>query len=65
MFDCFDYELAEQGTTVKVNGKSLGYIRKDFLTYATDGRQRKFDVFRNKLEEHHKKLEREDVVRED
>ena len=65
MFDCFDYELAEQGTTVKVNGKSLGYIRKDFLTYAVDGRQRKFDVFRDKLAEQQKKMEREDVVRED
>lgn len=65
MFDCFDYGLAEQGSTVKVGGKSLGYIRKDFLTYAMDGRQRKFDVFRDLLAEHQKVMEREDVVRED
>lgn len=34
MFDCFDLGYAEQGATVKLDGKSLGYIRKDLLNKA-------------------------------
>lgn len=59
MFDCFEYGLAEQGTTVKVDGKSLGYIRKDLLMYAMEGRMRKFTPFLEKIGEYEKKLEKE------
>lgn len=45
MFDCFNYGLAERGTTVKMDGKSMGYIKKEFLDYAETGKVRKFDPF--------------------
>ncbi len=59
MFDCFDLELADQWNTVKIGTKSLGYIRKDLLTYAADGKHRKFDPFLELLEKHEKKMEKE------
>jgi RecA/RadA recombinase len=67
MFDCFTYKLAEQGSTVKLDGKSLGYIRKDLLTYAAKGKERKFDPFVEKLQEYEKDLakERKDADKED
>lgn len=49
MFDCFNYGLAERGTTVKIGKKSLGYIKKEFLEYAAEGKQRKFAPFHEEL----------------
>lgn len=59
MFDCFDLGLAEKGATVKLDGKSLGYIRKDLLSYAAEGKTRKFAPFIEKLTAYEKKLEKE------
>lgn len=52
MFDCFDYGLAERGTTVKMDGKSMGYIKKEFLDYAETGKTRKFDPFVEALQKY-------------
>lgn len=52
MFDCFDFGLAERGTTVKIGKKSLGYIKKEFLEYAAEGKQRKFEPFLEELQKH-------------
>ena len=52
MFDCFSLGLAERGTTVKIGKKGLGYINKDFLRYAAEGKQRKFAPFVEALEEY-------------
>lgn len=49
MFDCFELGLADRGTTVKMDGKSMGYIKKEFLDYAAEGKTRKFDPFIEKL----------------
>jgi len=48
--------LAERGTTVKIDGKSLGYLKKDLLSYAAEGKQRKFDPFIEALQEYEKTL---------
>lgn len=56
MFDCFELGLAERSTTVKINGKSLGYLKKDLLTYAAEGKQRKFDPFVDALSSYEKEL---------
>ncbi len=58
MFDAFDltfrlkkkkinvpYMTAERGTRVKLDGKGLGFLKKDLLTYAADGKRRKFYPF--------------------
>lgn len=52
MFDCFELGLAERGATVKMDGKSFGYLKKDLLAYAAEGKQRKFDPFVEKLQEY-------------
>jgi RecA/RadA recombinase len=56
MFDCFNLELAERGTTVKIGKKSLGYIKKEFLEYAAEGKQRKFAPFQEELEKYKAKF---------
>lgn len=56
MFDCFNLGIAERSTTVKLDGKSLGYLKKDLLTYAADGKQRKFDPFIEALAEYEKTM---------
>lgn len=56
MFDCFELGLAERSTTVKMDGKSLGYLKKDLLSYAATGKQRKFDPFLEKLAEYEKDI---------
>lgn len=45
LMDCIELGIAESKTTVKLDGKSLGYIKKDFLSYAADGKHRKFEPF--------------------
>lgn len=61
MFDCFEYKLAERGTTVKLDGKSMGYLNKDLLAYAETGKQRKFEPFIERL----KKYEEENRITND
>jgi RecA/RadA recombinase len=56
MFDCFELGIAERSTTVKLDGKSLGYLKKDLLNYASDGKQRKFDPFVDALSAYEKTL---------
>lgn len=50
LMDCLELGLAESKTTVKLDGKSLGYIKKDFLAYALEGKTRKFEPFLEALE---------------
>jgi RecA/RadA recombinase len=58
MFDAFDltarlnkakidvpYMTAERGARVKLDGKNLGFLKKDLLEYAAAGKQRKFYPF--------------------
>jgi RecA/RadA recombinase len=52
MFDCFSLGLAKRDTTVKLDGKSMGYLKKDLLLYAHEGKQRKFEPFVEALKEH-------------
>lgn len=56
MFDCFELGLAERSTTVKMDGKSFGYLNKDLLAYAYEGKQRKFEPFKEKLIEYEAEL---------
>ena len=59
MFDCINLGLVEAKTTLKLGGKSLGYIRKDFLIYAAEGKSRKFTPFFEELDKHEKKMMKE------
>jgi hypothetical protein len=52
MFDCFSLGLAKRDTTVKLDGKSMGYLKKDLLLYAHEGKQRKFEPFVEALKAH-------------
>ncbi len=52
MFDCFNLGLAKRDTTIKIDGKSLGYLKKDFLNYAYDGKHRKFEPFHELLQKY-------------
>jgi hypothetical protein len=45
MFDAFAYGFAERGSRVKMNDKSFGYLKSDLLTYAAEGKSRKFTPF--------------------
>jgi len=56
MFDAFEityrmrknpipYLKAERKTVVKLNGKGLGFLKKDLLKYALEGKRRKFYPF--------------------
>ena len=44
-----DYLQAERGARVKLNGKSLGYLKKDLLSYALEGKRRKFYPFQEAM----------------
>lgn len=61
MFDCFTYKLAERGARVKLEDKSMGYLNADLLTYAAEGKFRKFDAFKNVLMEYETKLMKEGI----
>jgi len=52
MFDCFDLGLAERKATIKMDGKSMGYLKKEFLDYAESGKVRKFDPFVEALQKY-------------
>lgn len=45
MFDAFENGLAERKGRVMLNGKSLGYLKSDLLSYAAEGKRRKFYPF--------------------
>lgn len=60
MFDCFALGLAERSTTVKLDGKSLGYLKKDLLEYAMSGKNRKFEPFQEALVAYEETLRYED-----
>ena len=60
MFDAFemtyrmrksplDYLKAERKARVKLDGKSLGYLKKDLLAYALEGKRRKFYPFQEAM----------------
>ena|SRR5688572_3177143 len=59
MFDCFELGLAERDKSgrVKLDGKSLGYIRTDLLSYAAEGKTRKFLPFLELVSEQMKRDE--------
>jgi RecA/RadA recombinase len=57
MFDCFDLGLADRSGTVKIDGKSLGYLKKDFLEYALTGKNRKFEPFQELLQQYETTLQ--------
>lgn len=61
MFDCFEYGLAERGATVKIEGKSVGYLKKDLLAYAAAGKTRKFEPFQELIANHENELVKEDA----
>jgi predicted component of type VI protein secretion system len=43
-----------------VDGKSLGYLKKDYLDHANSGKSRKFDVFFELLENYEKNMKWEE-----
>jgi RecA/RadA recombinase len=49
MFDCFALGLAKRDSVVKLDGKSMGYLKKDLLEYAMTGKSRKFEPFQDAL----------------
>lgn len=57
MFDCFDLGLAERDNRVKLDGKSLGYLKADLLTYAAEGKSRKFYPFLDLLMAEYERIE--------
>ena len=58
MFDCFEFELAERGTRVKLDDRNIGYLKTDLLSYAALGKTRKFLPFIDKLNEYADKVEK-------
>lgn len=57
MFDAFDQGLAERGARVKLDGKSLGYLKKDLLEYAAEGKRRKFYPFEEVMSRYAEQVE--------
>lgn len=54
LYDAANMKLIDRGTTVKIDGKSIGYISKLFES-AVDGNKSKFDPIFEKLEEEKQK----------
>jgi hypothetical protein len=54
LMDCLNLGLAESKSVVKMGDKSFGYLKKDLLTYAYEGKQRKFEPFVEALAEYEK-----------
>jgi RecA/RadA recombinase len=61
MFDCVSFGLAEREARVKLDGKSMGYLKADLLKYASEGRTRKFNPFVEKINEYALKVERGEI----
>lgn len=58
MFDAFELGLAERKGTVKLQGKSMGYLKKDLLAYAAEGKRRKFYPFQEIMDKYTSDVER-------
>lgn len=58
MFDAFDLGLAERGSRVKLDGKSLGFLKADLLSYAAEGKRRKFYPFQDAIRNYTEEVER-------
>jgi RecA/RadA recombinase len=56
MFDCFALGLAKRDSVVKLDGKSMGYLKKDLLEYAMTGKSRKFEPFVEALAQYEETL---------
>ena len=54
LMDCLNLGIAESKAVVKMGDKSFGYLKKDLLTYAYEGKQRKFEPFVEALAEYEK-----------
>lgn len=52
MFDAFEFGVAERGARVKLDGKSLGFLKADLLSYAAEGKRRKFYPFQDAMEKY-------------
>jgi hypothetical protein len=65
MFDCFTFGFAKRESRVKMNDKSFGYLRADLLTYAAEGKTRKFLPFIAALSEYAEQIEKGEVEEED
>jgi RecA/RadA recombinase len=65
LFDCVELGLVERGTTLKMNGKSLGYLKKDFLDHANGSKSRRFDVFFEVLQEYEANMKWDDDTVQD
>jgi RecA/RadA recombinase len=61
MFDAFDQGLAERGARVKLDGKSLGFLKADLLSYAAEGKRRKFYPFQEVMNRYTEDVERGNV----
>ena len=61
MFDCFDLGLAERSARVKLHDRSLGFLKADLLTYAAQGKTRKFLPFLEEVDKHAEKVKRGEV----
>ncbi len=62
MFDAFAFGEAERGARVKLDGKSLGYLKADLLSYAVEGRRRKFYPFQEKMQTLAERIEKGDFL---
>lgn len=49
MFDCFELGIAKRDARVKLGDKSMGYLKADLLSYAAEGKTRKFLPFQEEL----------------
>lgn len=58
MFDAFERGLAERGARVKLDGKNLGFLKKDLLSYAAEGKRRKFYPFEDVMLRYAEDVER-------
>lgn len=65
MFDAFDEGLAERGARVKLDGKSLGFLKADLLSYAAEGKRRKFYGFEEAMSRYTEQVEKGEVVPEE
>lgn len=62
MFDALDLGLIEaKGGRIFLDGRNLGWIKKDLLKYALDGHKRKFYPFQERVAEYARKVENGDV----
>jgi RecA/RadA recombinase len=61
MFDCFTFGEAERSANVKLDGKNMGYLKANLLSYAAEGKSRKFTPFIEKMEKMAEKVKHGDT----